>query len=173
MWKSHDFRIFRVVSLFNYQGSYRFEAIVLSILLCCRQEIILSHNFFSVNHFFYLFQHFFRFRISVIIVFPTLCFRRLYDFMSLSWLRFISGRNYRTTSGEQSQGWIVLIFHTVYYNSSIVLSLPSPVTILLLFTPLAKSIIWFRQMISDKEYLHSSVLWLRILESYVPLRNEV
>ena len=26
-------------------------------------------------------------------------------------------------------------------------------------------------MISDKEYLHSSVLWLRILEPYVPLRN--
>jgi hypothetical protein len=26
-------------------------------------------------------------------------------------------------------------------------------------------------MISNKEYLHSSVLWLRILEPYVPLRN--
>ena len=121
LWnESHVFRIFRVVSLFNYQGSYRFEAIVLSILLCCRQEIILSHNFFSINHFFYLFRHFFvselchnrisnfmfpsSLRFYVSIAFPTLCFPRLYGFMPLSWLRLISGRNYRTTSREQSQG---------------------------------------------------------------------
>ena len=28
-------------------------------------------------------------------------------------------------------------------------------------------------MIFDKEYLHSPVLWLRILEPYVPLRNAI